>query len=218
MTAKKIPSASEIRRRAKVATGKMTTNGAEGPDMDIAQVHNGVTTSWLAQAFDMDPKTVKKKLADCPYVQKGTRGQRVYMLKTAAGFLVTPKLDMESYMRTVKVEDLPPRLQDGFWSAQNKKQKWEENAGELWRTSKVLDCFSRVFQRIKFSMQLWTDTLERATELTPEQQEKIAEMVAALLEELFKDMTSMGMDSQTRPTIAELEVPKVPEEDHSDVL
>ena len=169
----------------------------------VEDMMRGVTVSWLAQVFGMDPKTVKAKLADCPPLHRRKAGY-VYHLPTACQFLVKPALSPEHYIKNMKPADLPPALQQTFWDAALKKQKFEENAGQLWRTEKVREVLGSTFQTIKFTMQLWADTLERQTGLTNEQRLLLVAMVDGLQEEIYKALVAQAAEKKTGPQAAEV--------------
>jgi len=140
----------------------------------------GVTVSFLAQVFHMDPAKVKRLLVNCPVKETRKRGtkqtQHLYDLARAAPYLVEPVVSTEELLNQIKKEDLPPHINTAFWDAQLKRQKWEENAGELWRTETIRSVIGSMFQTIKFTIQLWADTIERQTGLTEEQRDVLNTM------------------------------------------
>mgnify|MGYP000891390014 CR=1 FL=1 len=180
------------RRQARDTSGPM-----------VEDMLKGVTVSWLAQVFNMDPKTVKQKLADCPPLHKRKAGY-VYHLPTACRYLIPPAISAEQYIKNLKPSELPAAFQQTFWDAALKRQKWEENAGQLWRTSRVRDVLGSTFQTIKFTMQLWADTLERQTGLTAEQRLALTRMVDTLQEDIYKALVKQAADSKTGPQREEL--------------
>ena len=199
--------AREEARAARAATGRKTEDGGRvSVDTAITAVLNGVTVSWFAQALQMDPTTVRKKLAGCPYeTRHGGRGQHLYQLHVALPYLVKPQVDMAEYLKTVKATDLPVHLQKDFWTGMNARQKWEENAGDLWRTSAVMDVLGQVFQTVKFTTQLWADTLERNQGLTVDQYQALRQLTRALQEDIFLKLTEVGMPDTVKPQLAEMD-------------
>lgn len=169
----------------------------------VEDMLTGVTVSWLAQVFGMDPKTVKAKLADCPPMHRRKAGY-VYHLPTACSYLIKPAMTAEQMMKNMKPSDLPAQFQQSFWDAALKRQKWEENAGQLWRTDAVREVLGSTFQTIKFTMQLWADTLERQTGLSAEQRDIVVQMVDGLQEEIYKALVSKAAASTTGSQASEL--------------
>lgn len=170
----------------------------------VEDLLRGVTVSFLAQVFDMDSKTVKQKLADCPPLFKRKAGY-VYHFPTACRYLVKPALSHDQLVKTMKASDLPAAFQTMFWDAQLKRQKWEENAGQLWRTEKVRARLGDVFQTIKFTMQLWPDTIERQSGLTPKQHEIFVSLVDNLQQELYERLVTAMREKETSSQLGEID-------------
>lgn len=202
------------RRAARAKPLEETLNGVTGvmreklgerqPEMMAQAVMRGVTVGWLSQVFRMDLTTVKARLKDCPPIDARKNGY-IYDLKLAAQYLVKPVVDVEEYLKTMKVEELPTRLQDQYWSAMNKRQKWEENAGQLWRTEKVQAAFGEVFLLIRNTMSLWVDQLGRTVEVTEEQRAGLELMVEALQKEISEKIRALPKAKKTAPQLAELD-------------
>lgn len=198
--------ASALEAHAAARRQDMDGYGAPAPDnmemLNVADVMHGVTVGWLATAFSMDPTTVKKKLRDCPPIHRRKAGF-VYDLKQAAQYLVRPVFDAEQYLKSMKPSDLPTHLQEAYWSAMRKRQQWEADAGHLWRTEQVMEVFGDVFQTIKFAMQLWPDTVERALGLTAEQRVMLTGMGDELQNEIYKKLKQMPGLKHTPSSLAE---------------
>jgi hypothetical protein len=175
--------------------------GTGGPMVE--DMLQGVTVSWLSQVFGMDPKSVKQKLADCPPLHRRKAGY-VYHLPTACRYLIPPAITAENYIKTMKPADLPTAFQQSFWDAALKRQKWEENAGQLWRTDRVREVLGSTFQTIKFTVQLWADTLERQTGLSDEQRALLTTLVDELQSEIYKALVAQATEKQTAPQRGEL--------------
>ncbi len=174
-------------------------------NLEMRSVLRGVTISWLANVFRMDYNTCKKKLVNCPELGKGKGNAPIFDLPQAAAFLVKPKVDINAFVRSLRPADLPPYLQSEFWEAQNKRQKWEENAGELWRTEKVVEVFGETFKLMKDTMNLWVDALERKSGITGDQRKMLTSEVDALQDELHKRLVDMQVQKKTKPSLSELD-------------
>lgn len=174
------------------------------PDVVVDDnVFAGVTRTWLADVFAMDPTTVKKKLANCP--TKGKRGGNpVYELRLAAQYLVPPRVDIAQFIKSMRPNDLPPILQSAYWDAQKKRQDWEINAGELWRTEKVIETLSETFKLIKTSVNLFADTVEQETGLSDRQREIITKLTDGLMDDIHNALVRQHELSQTPNQLAEL--------------
>lgn len=174
------------------------------PDFEVDDnVFAGVTRTWLADVFGMDPTTVKKRLANCP--TKGKRGQfPVYDLRMAAQYLVPPRVNIGEYLKSMRPNDLPPILQSAYWDAQKKRQDWELNAGELWKTEKVIETLSETFKLIKTSVSLFADTVEQEHGLTESQRATIAELTDSLMDDIHNSLVRQHELSRTPNQLAEL--------------
>lgn len=170
--------------------------------LSTVDVQHGVTVGWLSTVFGMDPVNVRRKLRDCAPIMKRKAGY-VYDLKVAAQYLVRPVFNVEQYLKSMKPSELPTHLQDAYWSAMRKRQQWEAEAGMLWRTEAVMEVFGDVFQTIKFAMQLWPDTVDRALGLTPEQRTLLIGMADGLQTEIHKKLVEMPSLKRTPSTLSE---------------
>lgn len=177
------------------------TDGESGVTLDLADVTAGVTVSWLSAVFGMAPMTVKKKLAHCPPLKR-LRNARLYNLRQAAAYLLEPKVDIEQYLKNLRPEELPVRLQKDYWEALLKRQNWELRSGKLWVTEDVLSVFGEAFTRIKTATQLWVGDLERRHGLTDAQRETLTKSTDRLLEDLYAQLVSMPKERRT-PSLRE---------------
>lgn len=189
----------EGRRLAR--NGGQNTKVAELPADDAL---GGVTVGWLASVFQMDPKDVKRRLADCHPINpgkmtgRGVQGRK-YALKDAAPYLVPPKISHAEFMRSIKKGDLPPSMQQTFWAAKLAEQKFLENAGDLWRTEKVREVLAGTFQSLKFAIQLWPDMLRSEVGLTEQQQEILVRLGDKLQGELYDALVQRMNDNHSGP-------------------
>ena len=138
----------------------------EDLSLDMGTVYGGVSAHWLSHVFGMDRVTVKKRLAEgkCKIVGKGRTGAPMYLVRDAAAWLVKPQVDITSYIKSLRPNDLPPILNAAYWDAMLKRQKWEENAGDLWRTNDVMDVFGSLAATLKSTIQLWPEQVSGRTD------------------------------------------------------
>lgn len=184
-----------------VARGRRT-GSLSGVNMDINLVLKGVTVTWLAQAFGMSPVSVKTKLRMCPH-RGETKAGYLYDVREAAPYLIKPVRDLKEYLKSIKPEELPTKLQEKYWRALMQRIKYEERAGTLWRTETVLFVLGEVFQTIKFSLQLWADNLDRETGLTSEQRELLRRMVDSLQDEIYQKLRDFEKTHRTPSVLGE---------------
>lgn len=171
---------------------------------DAERVASGVTVQFLNQVFRIgNERKVRTKLATCP-ILRVENGRNLYDLKTAAEYLLEPKVDVHEILKRLRPEQLPPAISPSFWQAQLSRQKFEENAGELWRTEKVREVLGSMFQTLKFTIQLWGDTIEREHGITDEQRETILRMSDRLQQDIYDQLVERARISATTPMIGEV--------------
>lgn len=176
----------------------------EPVSLDLSLCYGGVSCSWLAQMFGADKNTIKKKLAQAGIEVVGQRnGGPLYRLPDAAPYLVKPKVDLVAYIKSLRPNDLPPMLNEAYWSAMIKRQKWEENAGDLWRTADVLDVLGSLNTTIRDRVRLWADEVEREGALTQAQREALLRQSDNLLLAVHKALVDMPKSGNTPSSIAE---------------
>jgi len=154
-----------------------------------AMIFEGASISQLNAIFGMDNRTITAKIAGLDPV--GTRGGApIYSIKQAAQLLVEPILDLEqvevvaAYVRKLNPTNMPKMLTKEFWSAMRTKQLYEEDAGDLWRTDKVVEVFSDLVKSVRMPLILAKDAIANVKELTDKDQKIIDQIIDGILEEL----------------------------------
>ncbi len=138
---------------------------------------DGMTVPRLAQLFRLDRRTVTEKLR--PLRPTGERhGAPTYHVVDAAPYLSEPIIDIEEYLKNIGPGDLPAALQAQYWNAQNGKLKYKEQAGDLWRTTQVLEVFTGAFRSLAQSLRLLSDRVEAQVGLTAEQRHIIEKEIS----------------------------------------
>lgn len=172
--------------------------------LDPAEVYGGVSANWLATMFGADKNTIKKKLAVSGIEIVGRRnGGPLYRLSDAAAYLVKPKVDLVAYIKSLRPNDLPPMLNEAYWSAMLKRQKWEENAGDLWRTEDVLEVLGDLNFQVRNTVNLWVEEVDRLDPLTDKQREIIVKQADRLLELFYNMLVELPGQRRTASSLAE---------------
>ena len=163
----------------------MTTARTE--DLQLA-IYEGVTITTLGEIFGLDHKDVRKRLTGkvAPVASKDKFVR--FKIKDAAPYLVESLVNPEEIFKNLSPSKWPPALQDAFWKAQNSKQKWEENRGDLWRTLRVFEVVAQAFKVIRLTILMFVDTVGQRTELTAEQRTIIQSLGDGLLDSLAKTL------------------------------
>lgn len=177
--------------------------------LDLGVVHGGVSAAWLGHVFGHDKNTIKKKLSQCEIAGRN-RGTPLYRIKDAAAWLVPPKVDIMTYIKGLRPQDLPPVLNDAYWGAMRKRQAVLKEAGDTWATDDVLKVFGTAALRIKSSVQLWVDELERVHGLSDEQRRILVQMSDGLLEDVYEIFVTAPKEGRTPSTLIEYEEDAAP--------
>lgn len=172
---------------------------------DWTEAVQPVSVTWLMGAFRMDRLTVKKRLAALAPVRMGRGNSPEYDFRQAASYLVEPRINLMDYFGSLKPSNLPTWMQAQWWDAQLKRQTFEERAGHLWRTEKVLGVLGEVFLNIKSTIQLWVDTLAENVEVTDEQRIRLTQMADALQNEIHAALVEQAKGKRTEASISEVD-------------
>lgn len=182
-----------------MATKALESSDLETDDETKAIIYEGATIRQLAIMFRSDPKVVTRKVAGLVPVGR-RRGNNIYRVDEAASRLVKPGYDIERYIREMNHLDLPPLLSKEFWNAQRARQAFEEQEGDLWRTTEVVRILGEAFTTIRMSLLLMIDAVERQSSLTDGQRVTIKGLIDGALADLrakLKDrFKNYGMDGR----------------------
>lgn len=154
-----------------------------------AIIYEGASISQLNVLFGMDNRTISSKISGLEPCGKRA-GAPIYSVREAAALLVEPTLDLSqievvaNYVRKLNPTNMPKMLTKEFWSAMRTKQLYEDDAGDLWRTEKVVDVFSELVKSVRMPLILAKDAIANVKELTDRDQKIIDQIIDGILEEL----------------------------------
>ena len=172
-----------------------------------AALIGGVNLTWLAAAFRIDTRTCRKRLAGLKPVAIGKRDTEIYDFVEAATFLAPPQQDkFARWISNLRTSDLPVHIMDTYWAALRKRQIWEQNACELWKTEDVSEVLGETFKTLKTTTQLWVDKLDSDNTMPQDQRNKLQQMVDGLLAELYSSLVDMPGKKMTRSSLYDPEV------------
>lgn len=179
------------------------TKAPDGPSRESAYAAlNGVSVDWLRRVFHLSAPKCESKLRGLRVVAVTNKGVPLYDLGEAAERLVKPKLDLNEYLADITVDDLPDRLKETFWNSKLKQQRFEKNAGELWRTEAVIQVFGSVLKDIKERLRLVNTMAESTLAMDQEQLAGLRQIVEDIQGEVYNHI--MNLSSKTPASIAEL--------------
>lgn len=171
--------------------------------IEVQRLMAGISATSLGRMFGMHRHTVQRKLAGVKPLGK-VNGAYVYAIPDAAPYLCKPVFDVEEYMKKLKPTDLPASLQKDYWQAMLNKQKWEENAGHLFRADMIAEKLGDVFKTIKNTSRLWVENIDHDTPLTDEQRKYLNNAVNSLIAELYDKMLEFSTDTSVPSQMSEL--------------
>lgn len=189
--------------------------GGRGSFVDAGDLKRPVTQNFLAQVFDMDPATVKKRLLRVkPIGYGGTAKQPrpLYDFKVAVSYLVEPKIDLDAYIKSIDPSKLPNHINKFFWEAQRTKLKFMLEARQAWRSEDVLEVFGNVFMLIKDRVQLWAENMREFVKLDDEQFARFTQMTDDLQKELHEELITAPEGKSTPSLAAQIEQAETGEE------
>jgi hypothetical protein len=151
----------------------------------------GASINQLGQMFDLDRRTVTDRLKGIsPSGKRG--GHSIYKISDVAPMLIN------GYMREDEIDEKRRRMkaseEKDFWESQNKRLKFLESNGDLWRTEKVVEVFAVVFKQFRESIVVFIDNLEHESGLPPETIDKVKRFGDGLLVEVREKLLQMEVD------------------------
>jgi hypothetical protein len=165
--------------------------------VDAYLANQGVSVQWLAKAFRMTRHAVEKKVGDLRPIARGTYGNPLYDLPEAAAYLIEPKIDIDAYLKNIKPEKLPERLRESVWNSMLKRQRWEEKAGDLWRTDIVMTRFAETLANVRQQLQQIPDRVERLTGLSIDQYKIVRNAIDQVQEEIYDEILNLSKGRYT---------------------
>lgn len=191
-------------QQAETLAARAAANGGKIELPDKAMFYRPVGVKFLADVFRMEQRTVLKKLMKCPIVgYEQERGRTVpkWDFKVAAQYLVEPKIDLESWLASKRIQDLPVHISDQYWKAMRSKQAWEREAKHTWRDEDVLEVLGRSAQLIRDVSLLWVDELPDKVSITTENYHAMRASVADLLTQIQEIMVEQPKLRRTESTV-----------------
>ena len=180
----------------------------DGALPDPAEFHRPCRVTFLATVFGTEPRRLHKKLANCPVIGwepfKGGR-MPVYDFKTACSYIVDPKLDIATWIRTQQPHTLPVMINKAFWESENSKLRWMERARHYWHDDDVLDVLGRTAMSIKETAQLWIENLPGKAGMSTEQYEAMQVNVTALLDDIHQRLIELPKERRTASVVHSLD-------------
>lgn len=146
---------------------------------------SSATIAQLAQLFETDAKTLPKRLK--LLAPRGTRaGNKVYSIREAAQYIVTPGYEIEEYIRQMSPQELPPLLAKEFWNGQRARLEYETKLGDHWPTADVIEFIGELSAAMRMVYLLLADDVHRSEPLTDGQRKEILRLADAGISNMAK--------------------------------
>lgn len=168
---------------------------------DKVGLTTGLTITALSRLFRMDKKTVGDLLVGLEPSGE-VSGFPIYHIASAASRLVAPSDEqVTALIKKMNPSKLPVKLRKEFWDSALSRQKYEENAGDLWRTVDVQELLIDVFKTMRTQIMLFSDTVDREVNLTNAQRCLIQEMSDDLLQQVSKALIERKGLEKLKPVL-----------------
>lgn len=160
-----------------------------------AYATTGFMPRELAALLEVPDALISRIIVEHEVVPVGSRGGNAptYRMADVAKYVSKPELtdgQIIEYLMAMKVEDMPQGLRKEFWSAMREKQAFERDEGHLWSSTEVIEKVSSLVKMVAMSARLFSDGVERNTELSDRQKTVIQSLVDGLLMDIQQKMES----------------------------
>jgi hypothetical protein len=162
------------------------------------------TQNFLARVLNMDPMTVRKRLVKCKPCGSVGNNRPVYLFHDAIQYLIKPKMDLSTYLRTLNPTDMPNSINKVYWEAERIKNKVMIETGEAWPTERIINVLGSVFMMIKDRMPLITESI-RDLGASDAVQAKLTEMTDQFQRDLHAALVEMPKNNQSFSRQAEID-------------
>lgn len=160
-----------------------------------AIIYDGANLSQLCKIFRMDRRNMSEKLHNVP--PKGERhGFPIWEIADVAPHIVKPIYEIEEYIKRMHHNDLPKHLTKEYWAGLRSRQEYLLKEGDLWPTDKVLAKFSEVLKRLRMSILLTRDAVERDTILSTVQRDRMTQLIDGALNDAADSLLAEFADDE----------------------
>lgn len=183
--------------------------GHGGTFVEMGVLKRPVSQNFLAEVFDMDPATVRKRLVRCPKLGMAGGNRPVYDFKTACSYLLPPRMTAEEFIKTLHHLKLPPEVNKTFWQGLRERLRFLREAGELWHTADILRVLGQVNMMFKDRIDMWVEDIRDLKGISDENVAKIEQMTHALKSDLYEALVAAPSRGETK-SIRDKEDPLAP--------
>lgn len=144
----------------------------------------GATVSDIAILFRRDRREVTSKIVG-NVRPVGKRGKvDTYLIRDVAPYFVKFVGDIETHIRNMRPEDLPPKLQKAYYDGLKGKIDYQLREGQVWHQDKIIEVFSAAAKIIRSNLLLLPEEIGRQTELTEDQKTRLRGSISATIQKM----------------------------------
>ena len=157
-----------------------------------------VSQNWLADFFSMDPTTVRKRLkGKCNPAGLAGHNREVYLFHEAVPFLVKSKMTPAEFVKTLNLVDMPPVINNAFWTAQRTRIRYKLEAQEAWDTEDVLRFLGGTAMELKDALTMSVEEMRQRAKLSDEQCVLFEKMLDEMRENIAGRLLSIAERAET---------------------
>ena len=181
---------------------------------EFDELVKGASIRQISLLFEMEREIVSDIIRDSGVKPSCLRNNRpVYLISEVAPFLVTsvaPTLSPVNEKTAVRIQRRNASTEKDYWDAQLKRQKFMEQAGDLWRTDKVIETLANIFKHLRESIVVFLDSMEHESGLPVRQIEKTKAFGDQLLQGMHDKLVSLNVPIEGDHDYPDLEEESTP--------
>lgn len=172
------------------------------------ELHVPCSINFLARVMRLDPMTVNKRLRKVNpvgYAGSGANKRALYDFADTLPYLLKPKMDIGTYIRTLNTADMPQAISKAYWEAERIKNNVLLETAEAWPTEAVLTVFNQAGMMIKDRIPLINDGMKDLG-LNEAQMNKLRELCDQFQADVHAALVDLPKKQKTPSRLAEIDM------------
>lgn len=185
---------------------RMAATG-RGHEVNEKEFYMPVGVSFLAKVLRLNAETIQRRLRTVtPVGHAGTSQNRpLYDFASVVPYLIKPKMDIRTYLRSLNPADMPQNISKVFWEAERIRTKALIEAGEAWPTEQVLAVMSQANKMVNDRIPLLIEAM-RDEGLTDDQLKKLEAACDQFRNDVHEAYVEFPKQQSTPPHLANVAV------------
>jgi len=168
---------------------------------EFDELLKGMSIRQITLLLDVEREALADMIRDAGIQPSGKRGGNpIYLLSEVAPHVVQSVAPLlapgDSTKLATRIQRKNASTEKDYWDAQLKRQKFMEQAGDLWRTEKLIDTLAGIFKHLRESIVVFLDSMEHESGLPVSQIEKTKAFGDALLQGMHDKLTSLNVPTE----------------------